>query len=230
MIPVLNEEEILKKRIEYLSKELSSNFSTYEIIISENGSVDRSREIVVQLERDNYNVKGLVDPETADYGLALIEGVNAAKFDEVAVLELDYMDLDFLCRGYERLERFDLIVGSKKISPGIDQRSLKRKLFSNSYNLLLQLFFDLPLTDTHGLKVFRKSKLHRISESCVTRHSVYPSEFVIRACRDPDVRVCEIPLSLPLVEIRETRIVAGKRLKKTIQDLLLLRSALLSGN
>ena len=226
IVPVYNEEEIISESIDGLIENLRSMFNKFEIIISENGSTDGTREIIAQLVQRHPEVKGLVDPEVADYGLALIEGINTARFDEIAILELDYLDLGFLQRGVEKLREYDLIIGSKKISPGIDQRSFKRKLFTNGYNILLGLFFRLPVTETHGLKVLRKSRIKPLSDECVTRHAVYPSELVIRSCRDADARVCEIPLSLPLVEIRETRIVVGKRLKKTIQDVLLLRSAL----
>jgi glycosyltransferase involved in cell wall biosynthesis len=226
IVPVFNEEEILEERIHFLNSYLKAHFENFEIIVSENGSRDLTREIIGSLEDKLASVRGLTDASVADYGLALIEGIRAASFNEVAILELDYFDFDFLERGYKKLSDFDLIIGSKKISPGIDQRSLKRKLFTNGYNLLLKIFFGLPLSETHGLKVLRKSVIQRLSEACITRHAVYPSELVIRACRDPEVKVCEIPLSLPLVEIRNTRIVATKRLKKTLEDLNLLRAAL----
>jgi len=226
VIPIFNEEEILEERIDFLIKELRKDFQNIEVILSENGSTDNTKEIARKIASNCDEVSALTDDEIADYGQALIDGVNASRYDEIAILELDYLDIDFLKRGYELLSIYDLIIGSKKISPSIDQRGWKRKLFTGLYNFLLKQAFHLKFTETHGLKMLKKSRLNSIINSCVTRHSVLPSELVIRASRDCSLKVCEISLSLPLIEIRETRINAIKRLKKTIEDLYLLKKVL----
>ena len=228
VIPVFNEEEILAQKIGALLSDLESNFDEYEIIISENGSIDRTKDIVREEDAKNEHVVGIIDDEAADYGEALIKGVNAARFDEVAILELDYLDIDFLLRAHKALSDYDYIVGSKKISPGIDQRPFKRRLFTHAYNLVLKLMFRMPNTETHGLKALRKSKLVTLVNRCVTKHAVYPTELTIRAWKDINVRVKEIPLAMPLREIRTTRISAAKRLRKTVSDLRVLKKALQS--
>lgn len=226
VIPVFNEEEILKDRIKYLIPELKQIFQNIDIILSENGSTDRTKEIIKQLASDWEEVCAIVDDGVADYGQALINGINLSKCEKVSILELDYLDLEFIKRSYNLLSEYDLIIGSKKISKKIDRRSWKRKFFSWSYNFILRILFRLKLTETHGLKTFKKSKMNRIINSCITRQAVFPSELVIRAHRSKDIKICEIPLSLPLVEIRSTRISASKRLMKTIYDIILLWRAL----
>lgn len=226
VIPIFNEEEILEERIAYLIPELRRDFQNVEIVLSENGSVDGTKEITRQLALKWDEVSAVIDDGIADYGQALINGINSSKYDKVSILELDYLDLDFLKRSYELLSEYDLIIGSKKLSPGIDQRPWKRRLFTSLYNFLIRKMFCLRLTETHGLKTFRKSKLDVITNSCLSRHAVYPSELVIRASRDEKLKICEIPLSLPLIEIRRTRINAARRFKKTLDDLVLLHRAL----
>ena len=226
IIPIYNEEELLKDAVIGLLDQLADDFKGFELLLTENGSSDQTREIMKELEGIDPRVKCLTDPNVADYGQALIDGINACKFDEICILEIAYLDLKFLRSGLELLSDFDLIIGSKKISPGIDQRPWKRKFFSNAYNLILKLFFGLTLSETHGLKVLRKSSLLEIANICITRHAVYPSEFVLRACRDPHIKATEIPLTLPLIELRNTRITASKRLRKTLNDLRRLHKAL----
>jgi hypothetical protein len=99
-------------------------------------------------------------------------------------------------------------------------------MFTMLYNIGIRWVFGVKLSETHGLKTFKKSKLNTITNGCVTRHAVWPSEFCIRAVRDKNLKVIEIPVTIPLREIRATRIKAMKRLKKTADDLLLLRKAL----
>lgn len=226
IIPVFNEEEILERSISFLIPKLRRDFQGIEVILSENGSFDKTKEIVTQLALKWNEVSAVIDDGIADYGQALINGIDSSKYDKVSILELDYLDLDFLKSSYELLYEYDLIIGSKKLSPGIDQRSWKRKLFTYSYNFLLRKMCHSTLTETHGPKTFKKSKLNKIIKSCVTRHAVYPSEFVIRASRNEKIQICEIPLSMPLRDIRKARISASKRLKKTLDDLVLLRKVL----
>lgn len=222
VIPVFNEEEILEKRIRDLSEDLKNYFREFEIIITENGSVDNTKAIIRKLASELSCVVAEIDDGAADYGQALINGINRAKFDNVTILEVDYLDMIFLKKSNELLSEYDLIIGSKKLAGEMDQRPFKRKLFTSLYNFGLRITCGLKLTETHGLKTFKKSKLDHITNGCVTRHAVWPSEFCIRASKDKNIRIKEIPLSIPLVEIRTTRIKAISRLKKTISDVMLL--------
>ena len=226
VIPIFNEEEILVERMEFLLPELRQRFQKFEVILTENGSKDNTKEIARKLDSDYDEIKAVIDDGRPDYGQALINGINKARNEEVIILELDFLDMGFLDNSYNLLKEYDLIIGSKKISPGIDQRPWKRKFFTQLYNFLLRWTFHLKLTETHGLKTFKKSKLDHITNGCVTGHAVYPSEFVIRASRDGDVKVTEIPLTIPLREIRVTRISAVGRLRKTLEDLISLKKAL----
>jgi glycosyltransferase involved in cell wall biosynthesis len=226
VIPIFNEEEILFERIIAFDKELRDNFEEYEIILTENGSVDDTKNIAKHIASQYDKVEAVIEDAQPDYGQALINGINECKFNKVAIMELDYLDMSFFYSAYDMLNDYDLIIGSKKLGNNIDQRGFKRRMFTKLYNILLKWSFNLKLTETHGLKLLNKSKLDSITNGCVTRHAVWPSEFVIRASRDADLRVTEIPLKMPLREIRTTRIKALARLKKTFDDLMLLRRAL----
>jgi|CXWJ01.1.fsa_nt_gi glycosyltransferase involved in cell wall biosynthesis len=226
VIPIFNEEEILEARIRTLAIELKNYFKEFEIILTENGSRDNTKEIVRKLAQEVNVVVAEIDEGAADYGQALINGINRAKFEYINIFELDYLDMVFLEKANNLLSEYDLVIGSKELSQGMDQRPFKRKIFTWLYNFGLRTAFNLKLTETHGLKALKKSKLNHITNGCVTRHAVWPSEFCIRASRDKNLTVKEIPLSMPIREIRTTRIKAIKRLKKTLDDILLLRRSI----
>lgn len=226
VIPIFNEEEILEKRIKWLHPELKKLFQEFEIILTENGSKDNTKEIARRVSSQIPDTIAVIDEGAPDYGQALINGINAAKFNDVTIFELDYMDMGFLQNSNPMLESFDLIIGSKTIAKGMDQRPFKRRVFTMLYNFGIRLIFNVSLSETHGLKTFKKDSLNHITNGCVTKHAVWPSEFCIRAVKDKNLKVTEIPVTIPLVEIRATRIKAMKRLKKTIDDLMLLRRAI----
>ncbi|MFC2141361.1 glycosyltransferase family 2 protein [Acidobacteriota bacterium] len=226
IIPVYNEENILHDSITFLISELDGRFKDYEIILSENGSIDNTKEILQVLGRKHEKIKVIIDEGVADYGQALINGISSSKYNIISILEIDYLDIDFLERSYQLMDKCDFVIGSKKISKGIDQRPWKRRMLTGLYNYILRWMFHLTITETHGLKTFNKQKLRSIVNSCVTKHAVFPSELTIRAAREKSIHHCEIPLSLPLREVRTTRISAKRRFKKTIADLLIMRQAI----
>jgi len=228
VIPVYNEEEIVEDSISSLIPELRRYYQKIDLILTENGSYDNTKEIIKKLELKWNEVTSIVEDGIADYGQALINGIEISRYDEVSILELDYLDLSFLKRSYLLLSEYDLIIGSKALSQKVDQRPWKRKLYTYCYNLIIRTMFNLTIRETHGLKTFRKSRLVRIIESCFTRHAVFPTELVIRASIDKNIKICEIPLTLPIIEIRKARISATRRFKKTIEELILLRRALKS--
>ncbi len=225
VVPIYNEEEILHERVAFLENELTRYFDEFEIILSENGSGDGTKEIAKELSMKNPLLKSVIDNGVPDYGQALIQGIDVAEFDRVAIMEIDYLDLDYLYRSYDLLDDFDLVIGSKKLSPGIDQRPVKRRFLTSIYNILIRIVFRLKVTETHGLKTFNKSKIKPVMDKCVTSHAVYPSEMVIRA-EKMGLKLKEIHLSKPLVEIRTTRINAMRRLRRTLEDIFALRKAL----
>jgi dolichyl-phosphate beta-glucosyltransferase len=226
IIPVYNEEEILERQIEKLLPFMDKNFTEYEIILSENGSTDQTKNISRDLEKKFESIKALIDDVPGDYGLALKKGISLARFEQIGILELDYLDTKYLLEAYKMIHDYDLIIGSKSLSVGIDERPLKRKIMSWLYNLVIKMIFKVNLTETHGSKVFKKKKLEGISNECITTQGIWPTEFVLRAHLHPELKVKEIPINLAIIELRPTRIGALKRLKKTYQDLMLLKSAL----
>lgn len=226
IVPIFNEEEILAQRLEFLVPELRKAYGPFEVLLSENGSTDATKTLAPKVAQQYPEVRALIDDGTPCYGRALLEGLRVAAHEPCAILELDYLDLDFLARGYQELDGADLIIGAKKLSPGIDRRGWKRRMFTELYNILLRIACRVRLSETHGLKVLRKSRLLPLAEACVTTGAVWPSELCVRAVLEKDVRVKEIPLALPLEEIRTTRIKAMKRLRKTLEDINKLRKAI----
>lgn len=228
IIPIFNEEEILARHMAYLLPELRQSYGPFEVILSENGSTDSTKELARKMAEEYDEVQAIIDDDAPCYGRALLVGLRAAAHEECAILELDYLDLDFLARGYEKLGDTDLLIGSKKLTPGIDRRGFKRRMFTELYNILLRAACRVSLSDTHGLKVLRKSSMLPIAESCITTGAVWPSELCVRASLEEDVDVEEIPLTMPLEEIRTTRINAMKRIRKTLEDINTLRKAVRS--
>jgi glycosyltransferase involved in cell wall biosynthesis len=203
VIPVYNEEGILREAVtellegfEFLRRELAAPDLTFEIIVAENGSRDRTAELADHLAAEYPEVRAFSLGEP-NYGKALRRGILEARGTYVICEEIDLCDLDFHRRALEHLRHgdCDMVVGSKAMKGASDERPLLRRTATKVINGMLRVALDFRGTDTHGLKAFVRATLVPIVESCVIDRDLFASELVIRAGR-ADLHVLEIPVKL----------------------------------
>jgi glycosyltransferase involved in cell wall biosynthesis len=203
VIPVYNEEGIVREAVtelleglEAVKVALGTPDMTFEIILAENGSSDRTVELAEHLasERSEVRTFSLGEP---NYGKALKRGILEAHGTWVICEEIDLCDLDFHRRALEHLRHgdADMVVGSKAMKGASDHRPLMRRAATRVLNGMLRAALDFHGTDTHGLKAFHRETLLAVANACVIDRDLFASEFVIRAGRE-GVRVLEIPVRL----------------------------------
>ncbi len=194
VIPVYNEEGILHSAVVDLRERLAPLGWSYEIILAENGSRDRTIEIAKELSGKYPEVRFLSAGEP-NYGKALRQGILDARGELVLCDEIDLCDTDFHRRAVEILDsgRAEMVIGSKLIGGAEDERPLLRHAASLFYTGLLRVLLGFRGTDTHGLKAFRRASLLPMVSACLVEKDVFASELVIRAYRQ-DLNVLEIPV------------------------------------
>lgn len=193
VIPIYNEEGILLSSIAGLAEALEDVKWTYEVILSENGSVDNTVAVARKLQKKHPTLRIIHSPEP-DYGKALRRGIMEARGGIVICDEIDLCDADFYARALEALEQgADFVVGSKVLDRSLDKRPGYRRAATIVINFLLRVFVGFRGTDTHGLKAFKRDRVLDIVERCVVDKDLFASELVIRAGR-AKLRVTEIPV------------------------------------
>ena len=105
VIPVYNEEGILREAVTELLEALPTTLS-FEVIVAENGSSDRTVELAEHLaaERPEVRTFSLGEP---NYGKALRRGILEARGKYVICEEIDLCDLDFHRRALDHLQHRD---------------------------------------------------------------------------------------------------------------------------
>src|SRR5690349_8570387 len=131
VIPVYNEEAILRSAVVDLRERLSPFGWRYEIILAENGSKDRTVELAQELSREFPEVSSVSAGEP-NYGGALRKGIRLAKGEFILCDEIDLCDTEFHRRAIELLESntLDMVIGSKLIEGANDDRPLVRHVAS----------------------------------------------------------------------------------------------------
>jgi glycosyltransferase involved in cell wall biosynthesis len=217
VIPVYNEEAILRAAVVDLVDQLSASPWSYELVLAENGSTDRTVEVAAELgERfDQLVWRHTREP---NYGEALREGILHASGDIVICDEIDLCDTDFYERAIALLQdpSVDFVIGSKVMEGAVDERPLVRRLGTFVINGMLRATLGFKGTDTHGLKAFRRDLVQPIADGCIVDRDLFASELVIRAER-AGLGLQEIPVRV--LEKRPPTVGLARRVPNVLKNL-----------
>lgn len=159
--PAHNEEANLEPLVEEALATLPSLADRFEIVVVNDGSRDRTREIADRLVSAYPDVvRAIHHPTNLGYGAALRSGFRAARYDHVAFTDGDRQfrvaDLGLLTARIAAADRPDVVVGHriKRADPVI------RTIYARSYRLANRIFFGLQVTDVDcACKLFRRGAL-----------------------------------------------------------------------
>ncbi len=194
VIPIHDEEAILHAAVVELRENAKDQGWSYEIVLAENGSRDRTLAVCEKL-RARYPEVRVFSLGEPNYGAALRAGIERARGEIVVCEEIDLCDLEFHERALSilRAGETDLVIGSKLLPGAEDARPFARHAASVMYSGVLRATLGFRGTDTHGLKAFRREALLPVVRSCQVDKDVFASELVIRAYR-ARLRVVEVPV------------------------------------
>lgn len=217
VIPIYNEEAILRQAVVDLMDRLDEFDWPYELILAENGSADATADIAAELHDRFPQVRSFHVGEP-NYGKALRQGILEATGEFVICDEIDLCDTDFYERALQLLEKneADLVVGSKLMAGASDERPVLRHAGTVVINGMLRVTLGFKGTDTHGLKAFRRAPLVEVARQCLVDKDLFASEFVIRAER-AGIRIREIPVRV--LEKRPPSVHLLKRVPRVLTDL-----------
>lgn len=183
-MPAYNEEENILEAVSDINLYLSKKFSDYEILVIDDGSKDKTAEIVEAMARENNKIKLVpagIRGQNYGYGTAARTGFRSASKDLVfftdADQQFDINDLDILL---PLVEKYDMVAGYRKNR----KDPLMRNFIAWVYNLLIRLFFGLKVKDVDcAFKVFKKSVFDAIQLSDRRETGVINAEVLVKALK-----------------------------------------------
>ena len=92
VIPLLNEEESLQELHGWIASVMQSNRFSYEVLFIDDGSTDRSWEVIQALAAADPNVRGIRFLKNFGKSQALHAGFKAAAGDIVITMDADLQD------------------------------------------------------------------------------------------------------------------------------------------
>jgi glycosyltransferase involved in cell wall biosynthesis len=162
IVPLLNEEESLPELTAWIARVMDAHQFSYEIILVDDGSTDRSWEVIESLNAQNERIKGIRFQRNYGKSAALNEGFKTCHGEVVITMDADLQDSpDEIPALYQMIVRggFDLVSGWKK------QRHdpLSKTIPSRFFNWVTSKVSKIKLHDFNcGLKSYRQKVVKSI--------------------------------------------------------------------
>ncbi len=155
VVPLFNEEESLPELAAWIDRVMKANNFTYEVLLIDDGSKDKSWSVVEQLSVQNPNIKGILFRRNYGKSAALQVGFTHAKGDVVITMDADLQDSpDEIPELYKMItvDNYDLVSGwkAKRYDP------LSKTIPTKLYNGATRLMTGIQLHDMNcGLKAYK---------------------------------------------------------------------------
>ncbi len=202
LLPAHNEAWRIEACIQAVEDAIKSFCDSYEIVVSEDGSVDGTDAIVSKLAETNPNVVLLHSPVRLGKGKAVKNALTASKGDVVVFMDVD-LSTSLKCLPTAVLQarqNAGLVIGSRYVEGSKVKRPISRTLSSLGYNLFVRaLFFDGVSDHQCGFKAMSRSFVDAIVDKIESDGWFFDTELIL-CCKKMGFALSEMG-----VEWTETR-------------------------
>ena len=152
VLPAHNEAENIEPVVRHALEVLPAFFDVFEIIVVNDGSKDRTGEIIDRLSQEDPRVRPIHHKKNRGYGGALTSGFEASIGDHVMFMDSDrQFDIVDIERLYPYIPTHEIVAGFRMMR----QDELHRRVFAEIFNLVVRVLFGVHLRDIDcAFKIF----------------------------------------------------------------------------
>ena len=166
VIPARDEEGCIASTVAHLHLELTLRGVPHEIIVVDDGSSDRTWEILNEEKQRITELRPIQNPGSHGFGRAITYGINHISGDAVVIMMADESDdCRDVVRYWEELNKgYDCVFGSRFMRGGgvIDYPKIKF-ILNRMANSFIQALFRHGLNDTtNAFKAYRRTVIDGI--------------------------------------------------------------------
>lgn len=164
--------------------------SHWEVIVVNDGSTDRTREITLELSRQEPRVRLVDHGHNMGFGSAVRTGIQNSRYPWVFYTDCDgQFDLDELVLLWERRSEADVVSGfrRRRRDPGM------RLIYSLGWNLVTLMLFMRGFKDVDAsFKLYRRSIFERVKPLSTSGTVDFE---ILTLARGMGYRVLQVPVS-----------------------------------
>jgi len=197
LIPAHNEEKRMDSCLQRLTDFLSSNHPSSEIVISEDGSTDRTVQIVREFRRKRQAIPLmlLTAPRRLGKGGGLKRGLEVARGEFTVFTDTDLpVPLVTITQALALLRNgADVVAGSRVIKGAARNEPFSRKALSSGFHALARILLGMRWDSQCGFKAVRTKVGREAFARMENPGFAYDVDFLIQAKR-LGARVVEMPV------------------------------------
>jgi dolichyl-phosphate beta-glucosyltransferase len=207
IIPMYNESNIIIDTAKKLSEEMAKSFDSYEILFSDDGSLDGCGNMVKSLDLPCVRVMGY--SQNQGKGCAVRTAVMEAEGDIIMFTDADLAyGTHVICEAVKTLEAntdAGILIGSRNIAQnGYEGYTFLRKLASKIYIKVLCIAGGFDLTDSQcGCKAFRRDAAKEVFSKAKVNGFAFDFEMILLA-KKMGINIIEMPVKV--INHRESKV------------------------
>ena len=226
IIPMYNENAIIKDTARVLDEYMSKNFDSYEILFSDDGSKDGCGNTVRDMQLPSVKVVGY--SENHGKGCAIRTAMLEAEGEIVMFTDADLAyGTDVIKIAYDKLSsdpEASMLIGSRNLSKdGYEGYTALRKLMSKVYIRILGIIGGFKLSDSQcGCKAFKNDASRAIFSLCKVDGFAFDFECIMWA-QKLGYKIAEMPVKI--INHRESTVHIFRDSFRMLKDLLRIRKS-----
>lgn len=188
--PAYNEGENIKNTVTKAVKVLNKIANKWEIIVVNDGSTDKTPEIVKKMMKKEPRISMITHTPNKGYGAAFKTGLYNSRYPWIAFMDADgQFDFSEINKFLEKKDQADLVIGYRPKR----QDSLLRIFLAQLLRIWNFIFFGLWVKDADcGFKLIKKKVVDKIGV-LKTESAITETELLVKAVR-AGFKITEVPV------------------------------------
>ena len=200
LMPCYNEATGIHRNIDETVKTLKkSKNGSFELIVIDDGSLDRTFEEIKACARNNGFVKFIQLKKNHGKGHALKKGFENANGKYICFLDGDLDLHPGLIKSFIEIlkkENADVVIGSKRHPLSDVNYPGHRKILSFGYQTFIKILFNLSIKDSQvGLKLFKREVLSQVFPRVLVKKYAFDIELLVNTHRK-GYKIVEAPIKM----------------------------------
>lgn len=225
VIPCYNEESRFQKGIDHYISYLKKQDYSWELILINDGSKDKTLELMQSTARNNKNIKVITYRQNHGKGYAITRGVENARGAIILFTDIDHsVPIKTIENFYGYFGKgYQVVIGSRRAEGArivIRQYPL-RELLGRGFTFLVRSIINWEIKDaTCGFKVFKKDIAQKIFAKLTIYDWAFDAE-ILFLCKKLNIKVAQAPVVWS--DARGTKVSLGKDVARSFLGLVKIR-------
>lgn len=197
ILPAYREENRIRDTVGLVSEYLRSEFPSYELIIVEDASPDKTYEIARDLAAGDPGIMLIHNDKRLGRGSSLKEAIVASHGKYVLYMDVDLAtDIQYIRKLVESLRSGAVLATGSRLIRGADmERPVVRDVASKAFNFFTRVLFSSKVYDHQcGFKGFNKADIMPALDLVRDNHWFWDTELIV-ICQNLGFRIDEFPVA-----------------------------------